>query len=296
MNRKYFQYAIGLLWLVLPLTAIRYWMAWAHLPPLVATHFDEAGHPNGWMTRETSLIFGLGITLFLLVILTVLLYVIEKKNTGDTFSWAFLGFCYVMIGFIYYGNASIVSYNLYGKPVEVAPVPIVVPLAVIALVAVYLGSKRGQPLQTRAWLAQEVHASKLWAAVFLIPLVIELAALIAVPLVQVRLGLTLLCLVFVVVVAQAWSGFLYKFGPSGVEISTLGFRLRSIPREQIKAYTAKHWTPLRGYGIRGVGHKRAYVWGNRGVLIKTSDGEVFLGHSQPERVIRDLDTIMKYAH
>ena len=46
-------------------------------------------------------------------------------------------------------------------------------------------------------------------------------------------------------------------------------------------------------GVRGVGDKRAYVWGNRGVLIKTSEGEVFLGHNNPEQIIRDLDLMTR---
>ena len=53
----------------------------------------------------------------------------------------------------------------------------------------------------------------------------------------------------------------------------------------------QNWNPLYGYGIRGLGERRAYVWGNRGVRIKTSDGEVFLGHSNPDRIVHDLDVI-----
>jgi hypothetical protein len=34
------------------------------------------------------------------------------------------------------------------------------------------------------------------------------------------------------------------------------------------------------------------VWGNKVVHIKTSNGEVFLGHSDPQRIVRDLDRVM----
>jgi hypothetical protein len=71
----------------------------------------------------------------------------------------------------------------------------------------------------------------------------------------------------------------------------LGFRLRSIPRADIKEYAVESWNPLRGYGIRGIGNRRAYVWCNQGVRIQTNDGEVFLGHREPERIVRDLDSI-----
>ena len=39
------------------------------------------------------------------------------------------------------------------------------------------------------------------------------------------------------------------------------------------------------------GNRRAYVWGNSGVSIKTVDGEVFLGYEDPERIVRDLDLV-----
>jgi hypothetical protein len=71
--------------------------------------------------------------------------------------------------------------------------------------------------------------------------------------------------------------------------------LRSIPSGQIKSYEISCWNPLDGYGIRGIGDRRAYVWGNRGIRIKTAEGEVFLGHSRPEKVVHDLD-LMTHKH
>jgi uncharacterized membrane protein len=37
-------------------------LAWAYpqLPELVATHFDGAGRPNGWMRRDSSVAFEAG--------------------------------------------------------------------------------------------------------------------------------------------------------------------------------------------------------------------------------------------
>ena len=81
----------------------------------------------------------------------------------------------------------------------------------------------------------------------------------------------------------------------GVEVRTLGYRLRSIPRQNILSYAAEAWNPLGGYGIRGIGNNRAFVWGNKVVHIKTTNGEVYLGHSDPQRIVRDLDLVMSYA-
>jgi hypothetical protein len=296
MNRKRFNLLIGLLWLALPLTALRYWLVWDQLPARIVTHFQANGQPNGWMTREVSLIFALGLTVFILAVFTVVLYLVQRSQTMGAFSWAFLGFCYLIVGFIYYANTSVLAYNLSGEPISMAPFLIVVPAAVVLLVAVYLGSSRGTPLPTQTWIAEEVHGSRLWALFFLLPLVIELGAIAAVPMAGVRVGLGLLAMLFLVIAIHAWTGFQYRFGTSGLEICTLGFRLRSIPSEQIREYAVQRWNPLGGYGIRGVGDSRAYVWGNKGVRIKTSKGEVFLGHSEPERIVRDLDAMKQYAH
>jgi len=53
---------------------------------------------------------------------------------------------------------------------------------------------------------------------------------------------------------------------------------------------------LRGYGIRGLGNTRAYVWCNSVVHITTLEGEVFLGTNDPARTVGDLDTMKQYAH
>ena len=51
------------------------------------------------------------------------------------------------------------------------------------------------------------------------------------------------------------------------------------------------WAFMRGYGIRGLGNTRAYVWCNKVVHIRLSNGDVFLGHNDPERIVRDLDMV-----
>ena len=48
---------------------------------------------------------------------------------------------------------------------------------------------------------------------------------------------------------------------------------------------------MEGYGICGIGERRAYVWGNTGVRLMLSDGEVFLGHGEPEKIMQDLNSI-----
>ena len=61
------------------------------------------------------------------------------------------------------------------------------------------------------------------------------------------------------------------------------------------SYSIESWGLPRGYGIRGIGSSRAYVWGNKVVHIKTTNGDVYLGHSDPEKIVRDLDEVTGFV-
>jgi hypothetical protein len=151
----------------------------------------------------------------------------------------------------------------------------------------------GEPNASHALVAEEVHAGKTLSLIALPPLGALLWSLTTPALSMARIPLGLVSILALAVWVMAWSGFRYRFTSSGVEIRTLGFHLRTIPVDQIKDYAADRWSLAGGYGIRGLGERRAYVWGNQGVRIKTTVGEVFLGHNDPARIIRDLDAIRK---
>jgi len=97
----------------------------------------------------------------------------------------------------------------------------------------------------------------------------------------------------------AWNGFHYRFTTTGVEIKTLGWRLRWIPLPEIKEYRVEPCNPLvdfGGWGYRMRTGLRAFIWSGRsGVRIRTWNGDVYLGHNKPGRLVRDLDAIMKPA-
>src|SRR5262249_38202852 len=115
---------------------------------------------------------------------------------------------------------------------------------------------------------------------------------VPIPGLKVVLGLGMILLAFGA--AMAGSGFHYVFTPAGGGIRPLGLRLRPVPARDITGYAADSWNALGGYGIRGIGERRAYVWGNRGVRIKTAEGEVFLGHDDPDQIVRDLDLLTNH--
>ena len=297
MNRTLYQMCSWLLWLALPITALRYWQAWDQLPARMATHFDAAGRANGWMPREVSFWFALGITAFMLTVFTVVLEVARRGQAVPSLAWALLGLAYLVIGLIYIVNSAVIDYNLYGRPINLGALIVPIAVATLVLIPIYLGAQRGTPLPATDWIVEEVHAGRIWALFLGLPVVVDVWIAVQTPLPGVRLGLALVGVVLLLSAAMAWSGFHYGFSRHGLEIRTLGFRLRSIPARQIQEYSTQPWNPLCGYGIRGVGRGRAYVWSNQGVRISTSGGEVvFLGHREPQRIVRDLDMMMGFAH
>jgi Protein of unknown function (DUF1648) len=283
------------LWFFLPLVAFRNWQVWDRLPARLAVHFDLAGRPNGWMSRES----GLGLVfLVMAVILAAAALVRSHLFPPMSSPRAVLGMLYLVLGAIYCGEEWILAYNLAPDPTRLHVLPIVVGslVAVLALTLVLLGSGPNTvfPAGGRR-LAEEVHASPWLAWAMLVPAAAELVMAARVP-AGVRIVLILSALVLTGVAVMAWSGFRYFFSPLGVEIRTLSFHLYSVPAVQIKDYAVARWNPLGGYGIRGMGRRRAFVWGNQGVRIRTTDGEIFLGHRDPERIIHDLDAIKQFAH
>jgi hypothetical protein len=140
-------------------------------------------------------------------------------------------------------------------------------------------------------LAEETHSGRSWSLVILVALIGPMIGVALVPSTVGRWAAALVGVIAIGTFAMSWSGFQYRFLRQGVEIRMLGFRLRSIPRQSIVSYSIEPWALIRGYGIRGIGSSRAYVWCNQVVHIKTSNGEIFLGHNDPERIVCDLNLV-----
>jgi hypothetical protein len=288
--KRLFRILIWLMWLALPLTALRFWLVWDQLPARMATHFDFNWRPNGWMPKLLALEFGLGITLLMLVVFTAILIMMDRTRTARIVSWAFLAFSYLIVGFLFMVNSKVVSYNL-GQSSASTDWVVLIPLAVIGFTAVYLLASPREPLPPASVLAEEAHGTALLAVIAISASLAFLIIAVAAPAGAARIAIFLAVFLLALIGVAAWSGFHYVFTPQGLEIKTLGFRLRSIPTDQIQNYSIGSWNIFRGYGIRGVGDFRAYVWGNSGVQMSTSQGQIFLGHSDPERIVRDLDMI-----
>jgi Protein of unknown function (DUF1648) len=296
MNRNLFKALIVLLWAAPVAVAVRYWQVWDRLSARMATHFDAAGRANGWMTREESFHFSVGFVAVLVLVFSAILWLVERKYPLAKLSWALLGFFHLETWMTVYMMNSMVAYSLNGSPVEAVPLLVATPLGILMVLVVAFVEKRGSGLPPSDLIAEEVHSGKSWSVIFLVPLLGLVPALVAVKNTGARLALGVVGIILVSAFAMAWTGFHYRFTRQGIEIRTLGYRLRTIPLLQIQHYEPSRWSALGGYGIRGIGNRKAYVWGNQGVRMKLYDGEVFLGHNDPQRIIHDLDVIEQYRN
>jgi hypothetical protein len=294
MNRGLYKMLSALLWLGPAAIYIRYRQLWDQLPPRMASHFNATGQANGWMTREMSLNYSVGFVALMAAIFSVVVFVVLRKYELTKLSWTLLAFFHAEIWTLVYLMDSMAEFNLNHGSVAITPFLFVSAIGALVVLIVAVTEKRGAAFSSGEILAEEVHSGRRLTLLFLIPPVILAPIALAIPLPAVRFAMSIIAVVMLGVFAMAWDGFHYYFTRHGVEIRTLGFRLKSIPLLQIKDYEIQSWSPIRGYGIRGVGNRKAYVWGNNGVRVDLFDGWVFLGHSDPQRIVHDLDVIKRY--
>jgi hypothetical protein len=139
-------------------------------------------------------------------------------------------------------------------------------------------------------IAEEVHRGKgglilygwLGGAIYAMCLPID-----DIPAVRIVSGLLALLALAVGILAEC--GYRYRFTPRGLEISTLGFRLRFIPVDQIIHYEPAKWTPRDRWNFGIFGRRRSFLWGGPGISIETLDGQVYLGHEFPQKLAGALD-------
>jgi hypothetical protein len=297
MNRTAYKTLAALLWLAPLVILLRYQQFWDQLPARMATHFNAQGHANGWITRELSLYWSAGLLAFFAAVFFTVPLAIAAKHPLTRFSWTLLAFFHAEIWTFVYLQNSLLEYNLgRARELAIAPVLVVSMLGAVVLVSVFIAEKRGTAFSDAEVLAEEVHSGKRLAPILLVPIFALVPIALMFPNPMGRLAMTLIVLISIVTAVMVWDGFHYYFSRHGVEIRTLGLRLKSIPLLQIKDYEVENWNALRGYGIRSLGNCRAYVYGKTGVRVNLYDGSVFLGHNDPQRIVHDLNVIKRYQH
>lgn len=125
MSRSAYKPLLLLMWLALVTSAVNYWRVWTQLPARMAVHFDANFEPNGYTSREGAAELGLGIMAVLLLLFTIAgLIACDMKPAA---AWPMLVVFYVVVGILWYGNYSILRFNLNRLAPHPPPVNITIP-------------------------------------------------------------------------------------------------------------------------------------------------------------------------
>ena len=114
MNRDWYKPMIWLMWLPLISIALNYWRFWDRLPARMAVHFDANWQPNGYTSREGSLMLALGILVFMQVVFTISALIVRSQRPAA--AWPVLLLFYLSLGLFWYANNWIVEFNLKAQP------------------------------------------------------------------------------------------------------------------------------------------------------------------------------------
>ena len=125
MLRSTYKPLLLLMWLALITTAVNYWRVWDQLPARMAVHFDANFQPNGYTSREASAELGLGTMAVLLLLFTVAGLIAQAMK--PLASWPMLIGFYILTGILWYGNYSVLRFNLNRLAPHPPPVNITIP-------------------------------------------------------------------------------------------------------------------------------------------------------------------------
>jgi len=289
-------------WLALVAMIYEIWSVYDRLPAVIASHFNAAGVPNGWAPKGQFFTVIVPIAFGLLCLFT---FLVSRFDSKSGLAWLCLVFEYWGIGIFLMLTHSTLQVALKEAKTLDFPMGIWSMLCGIALVVGEV--VRIQAVKKRAdahggqFIADEVHNSAAMGGFFGLLALGMIGGGVLIPSVGPARGI--LATVGVIILAcagWAWSGFVYRITTAGVEIRSLGMPFRFIPAMDIQSFEARACNPLTdfgGWGIRGIGKMRAYIWGgNRCVHIRTHSGdEIYLGLAEADRMVRELEQMMPVA-
>jgi hypothetical protein len=122
MTRDWYKVLVLLMWIALPWNALNYWRVWDQLPARMAVHFDATWQPNGYTSKEGAVMLGMGIMAAMLVIFTVAM--LASRALKPSSSWPVLIISYFVLGVIWYGNNTIVDFNLKAQTMHSELLPV----------------------------------------------------------------------------------------------------------------------------------------------------------------------------
>jgi Protein of unknown function (DUF1648) len=318
MTRTHWRNLSLLPWLILPAMLWRYWQLQDLLPERIAVHFNASNVPNGWSDKGDFVVGFIGMTVGVLALFTIL-SLLPKRTSGVAGAMLFVQYavsavlCVAFIGVLEFNALNRLDVlRILGRVAVMTPVVVIV-VVVIAIVRAGRKAAVGYsaagpapvvvtpavaPSQGRL-LAEETQRAPLAALLFAVLAAVFLGIAIKLPPAPIWLRILLYAVTALMlwVITQAWGGFRYRVTSTGVDVRTGGIRVCSIPKATIQDYRIAQIDPLGdfgGWGIRMLPGKRAFIWhGHEAVRIRTPQRTVYLGHDQPERLVKDLDVMMK---
>lgn len=318
MTRMHWRNLSLLPWLILPAMLWRYWQLQDLLPARIAVHFNANNVPNGWSDRGDFVVGFIGMTVGVLALFTIL-SLLPKRTSGVAGTMLFVEYavsglmCMAFIGVLEFNALHRVDVLRSAGRIAMMTPLIVVVVVVIAIVragrsvAQTYSNAVSQPVASIAavkpsqgrLLAEESQRAPMAAFLFAIMTAVFLVIAFKMPPspIWLRFLLYAVSALMLWVITQAWGGFRYRITSTGVEVRTGGIRVYSIPKANIQEYRVAQCDPLcdfGGWGVRVLPGKRAFIWhGHEAVRIRTPQRTVYLGHDQPERLVKDLDVMMK---
>ena len=286
-------------WLGLLLMIAEIAYDYPQLPAVVASHFNAAGVANGWAPKQQFFSIVVPIATMFLAIFT---FLVSRFPQISGLGWLVMICEYWGAGLFAMLTHATLRYNL--GQAQTLEFPLVT-WSLIMLGALVIGevgrirtlSKRSNAGQGSV-IAQHRHGSQAMAAMF----GGMGAASIALPTALNAVGvarnvLALVGLLMIACAIWAYSGFVYRVTTAGLEIRMLGMPIRFIPAGDITDVESRSCNPLTdfgGWGIRGMGNMRAYIWGgNRCVQIHTHSGDkIFLGLAESDQLARELESVL----
>lgn len=270
--------------------------AYGSLPRVIASHFNAAGAPNGFATKDSVMVTILVVALLITSLFTFLL---SRFSQISGLGWLLMVAEYWGLGVLVMITHGTLEVGLGETHVLSAPLAVWSLIMGTALVIGEAG--RISTLRQRAdyehgqLIAEEVHnspkAGALLAAISVVAVALPTAVGATGParFVPAAVGLVMLGSAI-----WALTGFRYRVTTAGFEIRMLGMPIRFVPAMDIASVTARDCDALKdfgGWGIRGVGKMRAYIWGgNQCVHVRTNDGEdLYLGISDAQRLAHELE-------
>ena|SRR5215469_6769910 len=110
MLRSAYKPMLLLMWLALLTSVVSYWRVWDQLPARMAVHFDANFEPNGYTSREGAVELGIGIMAVMVLLFTIAGLIAHALK--PVAAWPMLVGFYIVVGTLWYGNYSVLRFNL----------------------------------------------------------------------------------------------------------------------------------------------------------------------------------------